>query len=211
MNKNSFAIFKKAKLQDSNFFLKLRNKNKKNFFDSKLIHYENHIAWFKKNYKKNFYVIYYKNKKAGYLRAPKIGIFYEISICIDRKFRGKNLGKLAFQNFEKKFNQAVLLIAKVKPNNKISLNFFKNISFNLISKSKIIFVFCKIVTSNQEIKKSIDLIDKIQKIRSKNNINWMNILKLSFNKDINAAKFIFKNIVNDDKLINQYSKQLGGK
>lgn len=211
MNNKSFVNLKKAKLQDSDFFLRLRNKNKKNFFDSKWINYANHIAWFKKNYKKNFYVIYYKNKKVGYLRAPKIGLSYEISICVDKKFRGKNLGRLAFQNFEKKFNRAALLIAKVKPNNKASLNFFKNISFNLISKSKITFVFCKIVTSNQEIKKSINLIDKIQKIRSKNNINWMNILKLSFNKDINAAKFIFKNIVNDDKLINQYSKQLGGK
>ena len=72
------------------------------------------------------------------------------------------------------------------------------------------FVFCKIVTSNQEIKKSIHLIDKIQKIRGKNNINWMNILKLSFNRDINAAKSIFKEIINDDNLIRKYSKQLGG-
>ena len=188
----------------------LRNKNRKNFTNTKSINQTSHFAWFKKNYKKNFYVIFFKNKKAGYLRAPKIGLFYEISICVDRKFRRKNLGKLAFQKFEKKFSQAVLLIAKVKPNNKISANFFKNLSFHQISKSKIMFVFCKIVTSSQEIKKSIDLIDKIQKIRSKNNINWMNILKLSFNRDINAAKSIFKDIVNDDNLISKYSKQLGG-
>ncbi len=210
MNNNSLVNIKKATLQDSNFFLMLRNKNRKNFTNTKSINQTSHFAWFKKNYKKNFYVIFFKNKKAGYLRAPKIGLFYEISICVDRKFRRKNLGKLAFQKFEKKFSQAVLLIAKVKPNNKISANFFKNLSFHQISKSKIMFVFCKIVTSSQEIKKSIDLIDKIQKIRSKNNINWMNILKLSFNRDINAAKSIFKDIVNDDNLISKYSKQLGG-
>ena len=210
MNNNSFVNIKKATLQDSNFFLMLRNKNRKNFTNTKSINQTSHFAWFKKNYKKNFYVIYFKNKKAGYLRAPKIGSFYEISICVDRKFRRKNLGKFAFQKFEKKFSQAVLLIAKVKPNNKSSANFFKNLSFHQISKSKIMFVFCKIVTSSQEIKKSIDLIDKIQKIRSKNNINWMNILKLSFNRDINAAKSIFKDIVNDDNLISKYSKQLGG-
>ncbi len=210
MNNNSLVNIKKATLQDSNFFLMLRNRNRKNFTNTKSINQTSHFAWFKKNYKKNFYVIYFKNKKAGYLRAPKIGLFYEISICVDRKFRRKNLGKLAFQKFEKKFSQAVLLIAKVKPNNKSSANFFKNLSFHQISKSKIMFVFCKIVTSSQEIKKSIDLIDKIQKIRSKNNINWMNILKLSFNRDINAAKSIFKDIVNDDNLISKYSKQLGG-
>lgn len=210
MNNNSFVNLKKAKLQDSNFFLILYNKNKKNTISNKLINRKNHFAWFKKNYKKNFYVIYFKNKKAGYLIAPKIGLFYEISICVDRKFRRKNLGKFAFQKFEKKFSQAVLLIAKVKSSNKASVNFFKNLSFHQVSKSKIMFVFCKIVTSSQEIKKSIHLIDEIQKIRGKNNINWMNILKLSFNRDINAAKSIFKDIINDDNLISKYSKQLGG-
>ena len=78
-----------------------------------------------KNYKKISTLSILKNKKAGYLRAPKIGLFYEISICVDRKFRRKNLGKLAFQKFEKKFSQAVLLIAKFKPNNKSSANFLK--------------------------------------------------------------------------------------
>ena len=210
MNNNSFVNLKKAKLKDSNFFLILYNKNKKNTISNKLINRKNHFAWFKKNYKKNFYVIYFNNKKAGYLRAQKIGLFYEISICVERKFRRKKIATLAIQKFEKKFNQAALLIAKVKPNNKASVNFFKKLSFHLISRSKIMFVFCKIVTSNQEIKKSIHLIDKIQKIRGKNNINWMNILKLSFNRDINAAKSIFKEIINDDNLIRKYSKQLGG-
>ena len=48
MNNNSFVNLKKAKLQDSNFFLILYNKNKKNTISNKLINRKNHFAWFKK-------------------------------------------------------------------------------------------------------------------------------------------------------------------
>ena len=54
------------------------------------------------------------------------------------------------------------------------------------------------------------IINQIQKIRSKNNVNWMNILKLAFKLDpVNASK-IMKKINYDDKkisnLLNKLSK-----
>ena len=59
-------------------------------------------------------------------------------------------------------------------------------------------------------KKNIALINKIQKIRSKNNVNWMNLLKLSFKHDPKNAAKIMSNVFNDDKkissLINKLSK-----
>ena len=45
------------------------------------------------------------------------------------------------------------------------------------------------------------IINQIQKIRSKNNVNWMNILKLAFKLDPNSAKKIMKKINYDDKKI----------
>ena len=55
------------------------------------------------------------------------------------------------------------------------------------------------------------LINKIQKIRSKNNVNWMNILRLAFRLDPNGASKIMKKINYDDKkianLLNQLSKK----
>mgnify|MGYP005997027459 CR=1 FL=1 len=39
------------------------------------------------------------------------------------------------------------------------------------------------------------IINDIQKIRSKNNVNWMNILKLAFKLDPNSAKKIMKKIL----------------
>ena len=52
------------------------------------------------------------------------------------------------------------------------------------------------------------VIDQIQKIRSKNNVNWMNILKLAFKHDPRNASKIMKKINYDDKKISQLLKEL---
>ena len=48
-------------------------------------------------------------------------------------------------------------------------------------------------------KKNLKIINKIQKIRSKNNVNWMNILRLAFKYDPNNASKIMSKINTDDK------------
>ena len=51
-------------------------------------------------------------------------------------------------------------------------------------------------------KKKIDynkIFDNIEKIRSRNNKNWIDILRLAFKHSPNEAKKIFKQIVNKDK------------
>ena len=53
------------------------------------------------------------------------------------------------------------------------------------------------------------IINDIQKIRSKNNVNWMNILKLAFKLDPKAAKKIMKKINYDDKRISKLLSKLG--
>ena len=52
------------------------------------------------------------------------------------------------------------------------------------------------------------IIDKIQKIRAKNNVNWMNILKLAFKHDPRNASKIMKKINYDDKKISRLLKEL---
>lgn len=55
------------------------------------------------------------------------------------------------------------------------------------------------------------IIDQIEKIRSKNNINWMNILRLAFKLDPKTSSKIMKKINYDDKkisrLLNMLSKE----
>ena len=50
-------------------------------------------------------------------------------------------------------------------------------------------------------KKYLEIINKIEKIRSKNNVNWMNILRLAFKLDPKSASSIMKKINYDDKKI----------
>ena len=52
------------------------------------------------------------------------------------------------------------------------------------------------------------IIDKIEKIRSKNNINWMNIPRLAFKLDPKSASKIMAKINFDDKKISNLLKQL---
>lgn len=55
----------------------------------------------------------------------------------------------------------------------------------------------------------VKIIDAIQKVRSRNNVNWMNILKLAFRLDPTSAKKIMKKINYDDKKISQLLSKLG--
>ena len=57
-------------------------------------------------------------------------------------------------------------------------------------------------------KTSLDLIDEIQKIRSKNNANWMDILRLAFKNDPKGASQILRKINSDDKKISSLVKEL---
>jgi hypothetical protein len=53
-----------------------------------------------------------------------------------------------------------------------------------------------------------NIINKIQKIRSKNNVNWMDLLRLAFKLDPKEASKIMKKINYDDKKISGLLKKL---
>ncbi len=52
------------------------------------------------------------------------------------------------------------------------------------------------------------IINQIQKIRSKNNVNWMNILKLAFKLSPKEASKLMKKINYDDKKISSLLNEL---
>ena len=56
--------------------------------------------------------------------------------------------------------------------------------------------------------KYLKIISKIEKIRSKNNVNWMNILRLAFKLDPKSASKIMSKINYDDKKISELLKKL---
>tara|TARA_B100000886_G_scaffold59014_1_gene36451 strand:+ start:76 stop:264 length:189 start_codon:yes stop_codon:yes gene_type:complete len=54
----------------------------------------------------------------------------------------------------------------------------------------------------------LKIIKQIEKIRSKNNVNWMNILRLAFKLDPKNAAKIMKKINYDDKKISNLLNKL---
>lgn len=54
----------------------------------------------------------------------------------------------------------------------------------------------------------LEIIDAIEKVRSKNNINWMNILRLAFKHSPSEAREIVVKINEDDGKIGALLKQL---
>ena len=56
--------------------------------------------------------------------------------------------------------------------------------------------------------KYLKIIDQIEKIRSKNNINWMDLLRLSFKHSPEDAKKLVKKINTSDNKISSLFKKL---
>ena len=62
--------------------------------------------------------------------------------------------------------------------------------------------------NQKEIKKGLKLVDQIQSIRSANNKNWMDLLRLSLKLDFSSTSKILKEICKDDKRISDLAKKI---
>ncbi len=57
-------------------------------------------------------------------------------------------------------------------------------------------------------KETLKLIYKIQNVRKKNNVNWMDILRLAFKHDPRGAAKIMSNICKDDQRVSNLVDKL---
>ena len=60
----------------------------------------------------------------------------------------------------------------------------------------------------KKIKQGLKLVNQIQKIRGKNNKNWMDLLRLSLKLDFNLTSKILKEICKDDKRISNLAQKI---
>ncbi len=60
----------------------------------------------------------------------------------------------------------------------------------------------------KKIKQGLKLVNQIQKIRGKNNKNWMDLLRLSLKLDFNSTSKILKEICKDDKRISNLAQKI---
>ena len=63
----------------------------------------------------------------------------------------------------------------------------------------------------KNIKHYFKIIKKIEKVRSKNNVNWMDVLRLGCRHSPEEARKLVKKINSQDKTISNLLRQLGKK
>ena len=60
----------------------------------------------------------------------------------------------------------------------------------------------------KKIKTGLLIVNQIQKIRSKNNKNWMDLLRLSLKLDYNVTSKILREICKDDRRISKLAQKI---
>ena len=60
----------------------------------------------------------------------------------------------------------------------------------------------------KKIENYLEIIDEIEKIRTRNNVNWMDVLRLAFTHAPEEAKKIMKMINEEDSMISELLKKL---
>ena len=140
----------KAKKKDTLFFYKLRNdkNNRKNSVSTKKIKFKNHNNWFIKtiNKKSNFiFIIKKRDVNCGYLRYEKKLKSFNVSICIDKKFRKKNIALSALIIGDRRVKLATNseLKATVKKDNFQSIKLFLRANYSISKREKNLFFFKK--------------------------------------------------------------------
>ena len=61
---------------------------------------------------------------------------------------------------------------------------------------------------NKQIEYYLDIIDKIEMVRTKNNVNWMDVLRMAFKSSPEEAKKLMKKINSEDKKISELFNKL---
>lgn len=61
---------------------------------------------------------------------------------------------------------------------------------------------------NTKVNRALKIVDRIEKIRSKNNINWMNLLRLAIKTNHDETMKIVSSIFRDDQRISKLAKKL---
>tara|TARA_X000000950_G_scaffold215103_1_gene258851 strand:+ start:6539 stop:7162 length:624 start_codon:yes stop_codon:yes gene_type:complete len=199
-------IIRKANKNDSKFLLDLKNDADalKNSLINKAVSKSEHTAWYEKKLQDHGTKIFiFENdfkKKVGFVRfdQDKSNTTANVSIAISKEFRGKRYAQRMLQQGIKEISkiQPLVFLATVKADNESSLRAFKSSGFGVEENNKKL-----IKLSNKQ-----TIIDAIEMVRNRNNINWMNLLRLAFKTSPNDAGEIMGKINSDDTEI---SKLLG--
>ena len=203
-------------------------------YTSEIISREEHNRWFSsmlKDETKKYWVILCDKREVGAVNLTNIDrnnlscdwAFY----IFDSDTRGKGVGTfvekfIIFHVFEEmnfeKLNCEVLEsnMPVVRMHEKFGFKqegFFRNmikrkVFLGVYRLSMIRSDYYDSIKIKTKLEKDLDVITQIQNIRSKNNINWMDMLRLALTENPTAAKKIIFNINSHDNKISQLVRKL---
>ena len=198
-----------ATLQDEHKLLEWRNDkdSRQNSFSKTVLTENEHKKWLENKLNDvNSKIIIASDQESGHL----IGMvrfdidnnqdFANISINIDPKWRGKKVSSLvldlAIDLFAK--DKVLVLAATIGPANIASQRCFERSGFSLYESGE-----KKLLYLNK-----ILIINGIENVRSNNNVNWMNLMRLAFRVAPREAEEIFNKVNEDDGTISELLKKL---
>ena len=181
------------------------------------VSWESHSNWYSnslKNINRYLYVgTIDATKKVGMCRfdidATKKTA--EVSINLNPDFRNKKISPLLLQTAIDVFTKAqnVDLTATIKKENTASIKCFGSCNF-IFDYEDETYNYYKLQTiQSNDIQNKLKLIDEIEKIRTANNVNWMDLLRLAFTKAPEETKLLIRKINTGDNKISTLFAKLG--
>lgn len=135
----------------------------------------------------------------------------EVSINLNPDFRNKKISPLFLQKAIDLFieEQNLDLTATIKKENIESIKCFCSCNFIFDHEDEIYNHYKLQTILTNDIHSKLKLIDEIEKIRTANNVNWMDLLRLAFTKAPEETKLLIRKINTDDNKISALFAKLG--
>jgi L-amino acid N-acyltransferase YncA len=181
------------------------------------VDWEAHSNWYKNSLEnKNCYIyvgIIDATKKVGMCRfdVNETKNTAEVSINLNHEFRNKKISSLLLQKAIDVFNetQNLDLTATIKKENTESIKCFIGCNFIYDSGDEEYIYYKLQKKQDNNIQSKLKLIDEIEKIRTANNVNWMDLLRLAFTNAPEETKLLIRKINTDDNKISALFAKLG--
>lgn len=125
----------------------------------------------------------------------------DVSINLNPDWRGKKVSTTLLASAIKEYQEgrAYILIANIHPHNTASIKCFEQCGFAQEEETAELLTF----------KNRQGIIDAIEGVRSANNVNWMDLMRLAFRRAPKEAGDIVRRINSDDGKIADLLKRLG--
>jgi len=179
--------------------------------------WQDHVNWYSNSLKNVNRYIYVgtidKEIKIGMCRfdIDPIQNTAKVSINLNPDFRNRKMSPLLLKKAIETFSleKNINLTAAIKKENVASIHCFRSCNFILDFENEIYSYYKLQITQSNDIQKKLKLIDEIEKIRTANNVNWMDLLRLAFTKAPEETKLLIRKINTDDNKISALFSKLG--